>query len=177
MNFQFENKHYIIIAIIIIVVWMLYSWDKQENFSGVQDWPFLPPKYWQKRNKVKWGKWYFYDSVYKKPKFLSTWNPLWDSEDRYHPAVPGIVHYDVNNYKFPEETQHLVDPQPEEVVVEEEIINNQDDENDQNKKNIIILAIILAGLLLWYFNNKQVVALNTLSEPMLGGADPFENLF
>ena len=66
-----------------------------------QDWPFLPPKKWKKRDYMSWEPWWFHDSHYITPKFVSKWNPMWDSDNQYHTAVPKITNYHTNNYKLP----------------------------------------------------------------------------
>lgn len=144
MNFEFEQKHIIVIVVVVLVLWMLWSWDSQtktENFSPVEQFPYLPPKYWEPRKAKKWSPYWFYDSKYKTPKVLSTWNPLWDSEDRYHPAVPQVVRYHPKYKLVPDEngatpvllpevpvrTNGQEEPQAEEMEMEAEMLPEEEE--------------------------------------------------
>jgi len=90
---EFSNKNLFLILIIIIIFYALFTRNQQENFYIIQDWPFLPPDQWKERNYVNWGQHRFYDSKYQQPQFVNKWNPLWDSDDVYHPANPQISNY------------------------------------------------------------------------------------
>lgn len=143
MNFQFEQKHVIIVGVVLLVLWILWSWDREEDttaekFSPVQQFPYLPPKYWKSRTPKKWHPYWFYDSKYKTPTFLSKWNPLWDSDDQYHPAVPGVVKYDSLRYKLP--TKPEIEPElaPE---FEEELMPELEEESTSEMEEDVMATI------------------------------------
>lgn len=100
MNLKLQTIHYILIFFVLVVILVLCSTNKNETFypGTEQDWPFLPPKRWKKRNYIHWRPWGFYDSHYKPPHFASKWNPRWDAENQYHTAVPSVTNYHTDNY-------------------------------------------------------------------------------
>jgi hypothetical protein len=125
MNFQLETKQYIIIAIMLLLVWILWTNSlspmEREKFYPIQEWPNIPPRQWDdNRNHTQWKPFWYYDSKYETPKYVSTWNPLWDSENRYHPAVPNVSNYHSDTYTLPPSTRGFAyQPEVEEGVEEE----------------------------------------------------------
>lgn len=102
MSSQNVDK-YIMISILIILtlIIIILLIKKKEHYFPIQSYPYLPPRHWKNRSYSQWNPHWFYGSIYQTPKYVNLWNPLWDSDNEYHPAVPSIVNYEPNSYKLP----------------------------------------------------------------------------
>ncbi len=109
MNLQsLETKHYIMIGLGLLVLYILFVQDKSENFSAFQLYPHIPPKYWNPRRRTHWSPWWYY-------------------ENEYQPAVPGVSLYDSAEYRLPYGAEkHISGPStPAESV--ENMVAEEDD--------------------------------------------------
>jgi hypothetical protein len=105
MNFleSLKNNHGVMRVIILVVIlavlgsavgmWM----NHREGFSPMDNWPYLPPRYWKQREDVQWDPWYF------------------EKENDLYPSVPEISNYSVQDYQFPARTLDMVRHQSEEI--------------------------------------------------------------
>lgn len=100
-----ENKYLMVclVGIVIIVILLLIN-KKKEHYFPIQN--YYDVYQWKDTKAKEWSPYWFYDSKYKAPLFVSKWNPLWDSENIYHPAVPQITHYKPNSHKLPTKSYH-----------------------------------------------------------------------
>ena len=77
-------EHYIILAISLVVIFVLWKWSRIDNFDVIQQYPFLPPNDWKATSARKWTPWYYQEN-----------------ELSYHQSVPSILNYGTDFYRFP----------------------------------------------------------------------------
>jgi hypothetical protein len=104
-----DNKCLLICLAAVIIIFILFSINRGQNKSEHY---FPIPNYYDvyqyKDIKAKeWSPYWFYDSEYKAPAYVSKWNPLWDSDNIYHPQVPQITHYKPNSHQLPHRKSHI----------------------------------------------------------------------
>lgn len=83
------------IVVVLLVLAVIGSavgmWlNNNETFSPIDEWPYLPPKYWKEREVTHWDPWYYNNGNYN------------------HPSNPSITNYTVQDYQFPARTLELV---------------------------------------------------------------------
>lgn len=82
-----EKRHFIILTICLLVVLFLIIWQSgngREQFSPIQEWPYLPPNNWGSPQAKRWTPWWYEQN-----------------EDSVYPSVPSIANYDTDVYRFP----------------------------------------------------------------------------
>ena len=149
MNFErLENKHYIMIVIGLVALYLLHICDKNENFSVIPEFPHLPPKYWGPRRRTKWSPWWYY-------------------ENEYHPAVPMVTQYDSADYRLPVGAESLVNGVNTPIVDE---VNDIDDESKvvpeikeafivKKKLNFsnLVVVVLLALVIYYVLKNQDLI--------------------
>lgn len=135
MNLQsLEKKHYIIIVVVLLIIFMLFVWDKKENFDV---YPFIPPNNWRTRRRTKWS-------------------PFWYYENELQPAVPKVSYYDSSDVKFPVEASNLLLPRPEEEMelAVEPFIANKYISNENMLKTLVVLLLV-GGFGYYIYSNNN----------------------
>ena len=161
---NFERKHIIVVVITLCAMYMLWRWDRQtEAFTAVQHYPYLSPENWNKFKAESWPPYNYHESEYKTPQFVSKWNPLWDSDDAYHPIVPKVTRYNSPNIEVSEPKDEPVEEQPMIEDVEPEVVSMPESLPVQLQEQILgyslvdmetmIMLIVFVGVI-WYFSRQ-----------------------
>jgi len=130
----------------------------EEGFTAVQHYPYLPPENWNNFKEKSWEPYHYYESEYKTPKVISTWNPLWDSDNAYHPIAPKVTRYESPHIEVSKLDEEIVEEQPMIGDIEPEMIPMPEpiekvSENQLINMETMIMFIVFVGII-WYFSRQ-----------------------
>ena len=80
-----KTRHVIILIIALMILFFLWKWDNVDHFDVIQQYPFLPPKYWTPLPAKKWTPWYYQENAAP-----------------FYTSVPSVVNYGTDFYRFPQ---------------------------------------------------------------------------
>lgn len=61
---KLKTEHYVLIAIVVIVVLLLFTYGSREGYSSVRGFPNIPPSYWDPIKVTFWDPWFFTENAY-----------------------------------------------------------------------------------------------------------------
>ena len=96
-----DNKCLLVCLVAVIIIFILFSVNKKGNEHYYPIPNYYDVYQWKDVKAKEWSPYWYFESEYKPPKYVSTWNPLWDSDKIIHPQVPQITHYKPNSHKLP----------------------------------------------------------------------------
>lgn len=64
---KFDNlktEHYVVIAVIIIILVFLFMKGGKEGYTSIQGFPFMPSNYWDPVKLTYWSPWFYNENAF-----------------------------------------------------------------------------------------------------------------
>ena len=61
---KLKMEHYVLIAVVAVVIVLLFMYGRKEGYSPIQGFPFVPPKYWDPIETTYWSPWFYTENAY-----------------------------------------------------------------------------------------------------------------